>query len=189
MDFKNILKIVFILLMIQNVFFYIALFASGSNDTVFHALLYFDVFCYLALAIFLVLQGLTYKIIEFTVAGICFFLWVGLTLIWRSILNFYSIGVHTNNTNTLSNTINTVYIFYVLAGLVFAVGIYLLSKSIQYSRRDMILINAYGIVNLISVVLTIEIIGLIPKLLLVPLLGIIAYSLLSRGITRKHISS
>ncbi len=189
MNFQNILKIIFLLLIVENGFFYIAVFMQGSNDTIFHTLMYFDVLCYLLLGVFLILQGIISHINEFTLSGVSFLIWTILTIIWRLISNFYSDIIQTNNTNnTTSETINTVYAYYVVAGIAFAIGIYFLSKSIQIEQRDMILINLYGIVNLISVILTIQIIGLIPKLLLVPLLGIIAYAILAKRITTKQLS-
>lgn len=189
MNFQKILKIIFSLLIVENGLFYIAVFTQGSNDTVFHTLMYFDVLCYLLLGIFLILQGLQSNTNEFTIAGIAFLIWDVVTVAWRLTLNFYSEVVQTNNTNTFSDTLNTVFNYYLLAGFAFAVGIYFLSKGIQPEKRDMILINAYGIGNLISVILTLQIIGLIPKLLVVPLLGMIAYLLLAKGISKKFIST
>ena len=156
MDFKNALKLIFILLIIQNGFFYIDLIMKGSNDTIFQAVMYFDLFCYFLLAVFLVLQGLSTNKTLFTVSGLSFFVWVGTTIIWRSQLNFFSTVTSSSNSSSISNTVNSVYIFYLIAGIAFTIGIYLLSRDMyQSDRRNMIIINAYGVVNLISVIFTI----------------------------------
>lgn len=186
MDFKNILRILFLLLIVENGLFYIAIFAQGSNDSVFQAIIYFDVLLYLFLGIILILQGVSNSLVQFTMAGIAFIVWVVTTVIWRLELNFYSGVINTTNTNSISQTLNTVFPFYLIAGFFFAVGIFFLSKGIHAKGGESFLINLYGIINLISVILTLQGIGLIPKLFLVPLLGMIAYSLLVKGISKKY---
>ena len=187
MNLQNIFKILFILLIVHNIHLLGAILISNlnSNSDFIHYVLYLDIILYALLAIFLLVQGLTSKNISLLLSGLAFVIWDVATLAWRLELNIFSEVINNNNTNTLANTVNSVLDLFLLAGIAFFIGIYLLSSALKLEKRNMILINLYGIVNLLSVILTFGFIGLIPKIFLVPVLGVIAYYLLFKEINVK----
>lgn len=184
MDFKLILKIIFIALILENAYFYVALFAQNSNSNLLQIVFYVDVICYALLSVFLILQGLTFKKTDFIISGLFFIAWIGATLAWRFTLNVYSTIIDVSNTQTFSQTFSTVINYFIVGGVAFLIAIYFMSKPINFTHNQLIIFNLYGVVNFLSVVATAAIYGLIPKLFLVPALGIIAYALAFNRISK-----
>lgn len=186
MDFKSIIKIIFLVLILENAYFYVAIFAQNSSSNLLQIVFYVDIVCYALLSVFLILQGLTFKKNDFIISGVFFIVWIGFTLAWRLTLNVYSTIINVSNTQTISNTFSTVVDLFIVGGGAFLLAIYFMSKTIDFSHNQRILFNVYGVVNFLSVVATAAIYGIFFKLLLVPVLGIIAYALAFNRISKTN---
>lgn len=173
-----------IILVIQNISFYIDIVVSNSvNGTLgtdlFRLTLTIDLIGFSLLGIGLVIQGITNKkFITLSLGGLFILLWVGFSLDWRLYLDFWNLHlINTTNTTDISafinNTINTVYNLMLPGAIVLGIGLILSIYGLSNKKLDLILVLIYSILNIVLTFYVI--IGLVLKIFILPVLGVLIF--------------
>ncbi len=199
-DLKLFLKIILVLLIIQNLSIYILGIGIifGKNLIVYFFI--FDIVCYLLLSIILIAFYKRTAKREYFISALGYLSWVLVTIYWRITLKVNFTNIFENSNDLVTDSSSYVFALCLSSGLLL-VGLYYLLKCISLSETRENIILTYGLSNFVSLVVFSVIVlivsaqitylkfftqlaipALITKIFITPVLGVVSYFILFRGV-------